>query len=73
VLATGLRKLPFDEWLRVVWPKARATLGGPAYPVQSDHVRIEEHELRAWAAPAFRLERRVWPGKYLTVEFIRAT
>ena len=28
LLVTGLRKLPFDDWLRMVWPKARATLSG---------------------------------------------
>jgi SAM-dependent methyltransferase len=49
---------------------ANAVLGRP-WPIQSDHVRLNEPEVRAWAKPALALAERRWIDGYLTLMFRR--
>jgi len=51
--------------------KLRATLPGGQWPLQPDHIRIREADLRQWAGTRFALERRSWIGDYLTVEYTK--
>jgi len=45
--------------------------GSREWPLQSDHVRVDEPALLQWAAPVLRLVRREWLGGFLTFEFER--
>ena len=43
-----------------------------AWPLQDDHVRIRERDLRRWLADRFRDLRRDWIGVYLGFEAVRS-
>jgi ubiquinone/menaquinone biosynthesis C-methylase UbiE len=42
-----------------------------AWPLQSDHVRITDGELRGWTRGHLRLQRRAWTGGYRTYDLTR--
>jgi len=46
-------------------------LSGKPWPLEPDHTRIRERDLRRWLAPSFKLVRREWRGQLLTFELIR--
>jgi SAM-dependent methyltransferase len=48
----------------LVRAKLRSAIAG--WPLQSDHIRVRERELRRWT-PLFRWETRAWVGAYLTL------
>jgi SAM-dependent methyltransferase len=48
----------------LVWAKLRTPVAG--WPMQPDHIRITERNLRQWT-PGFRWEERRWVGTYLTL------
>jgi len=50
--------------------KFRTAFGGK-WPLQSDHLRIEERLLRNWLAPAFLIEKRSWITSYLVLRLKR--
>ena len=56
------------RWTRAgtLWRRALSPLLG--WPLQPDHVRIEEAALRTACASRFRLARREWKGSYLALE-----
>jgi hypothetical protein len=39
---------------------------GRGWPLQSDHLRIRESDMRSWMAQRFKVARREWIGRYLT-------
>jgi hypothetical protein len=41
------------------------------WPLQRDHIRIEESDLRRWADQHFETHGRSWIRHYLTYEFRR--
>lgn len=41
------------------------------WPLQNDHIRIKEPEIRNWTARNLEITQRVWIGKYLTFELIK--
>jgi ubiquinone/menaquinone biosynthesis C-methylase UbiE len=43
----------------------------PAAPLQSDHIRILESDIAAWASEIFEITQRSWIGQYLTFELTR--
>jgi ubiquinone/menaquinone biosynthesis C-methylase UbiE len=58
------------------WPdrfvrKAYLTASRRAWPLQSDHLRILERDIRTWINERFKVKRREWIGQYLTFEFER--
>lgn len=38
------------------------------WPLQEDHIRIQESEIQNWAAQSFEITLRVWINQYLTFE-----
>jgi SAM-dependent methyltransferase len=68
----SFRRRGAREWLGVAVSKARASSGARAFPLQSDHIRIEEAALAGWCGGDFRLEERAWPERYLTLRLRRA-
>jgi SAM-dependent methyltransferase len=56
---------------RDVKAKLLATLPGGQWPLQPDHIRISEADLRRWPGKRFTLKRREWIGDYLTVEYTK--
>lgn len=53
----------------LVWQKLRARVRG--WPRQPDHLAIAEIDLARWMGQAFRPRRRLWIGRYLTLELSR--
>lgn len=49
----------------------RHKLQGKVWPLQPDHVRIREQDLRSWLAPGFAITRRAWRGGFLAYEISR--
>jgi SAM-dependent methyltransferase len=45
---------------------------GQEWPLQSDHLRIRESDIRAWSSQRFEVVRREWINGYLTFEFRKA-
>lgn len=54
---------------RTVLEKMKAVVSG--WPLQPDHIRIDEVELTDWTRNDFRLVNRNWQGSYLTLELVR--
>jgi ubiquinone/menaquinone biosynthesis C-methylase UbiE len=50
----------------------RQKLSAAPWPVEPDHVRIEEADLRRWLAPRFDVICREWRGEQLTFELVKA-
>lgn len=53
---------------RAIKTKARCYVKGEKWPVQSDHTRIDERQIRMWISQKFKVTRRIWK-KYLSYEF----
>lgn len=53
----------------LAWRKLRAQVAG--WPRQADHLPIAEADLRRWAAGRFTTPRRLWVGRYFTLELAR--
>ena len=51
-----------------VGAKMRAQFLGQGWPLQEDHLRIRERDLRVWSTPGFEVVVRAWIGQYLTYE-----
>jgi SAM-dependent methyltransferase len=51
--------------------KLGAALLRRAWPLQEDHIRIRERDLRRWSAAGFDVAWRAWIGNFLTYEFVR--
>jgi hypothetical protein len=56
---------------RLVGHKLGSALLGRPWPLQADHVRLTEAELRAWAEDHFEITARGWTDAYLTFEMRR--
>jgi SAM-dependent methyltransferase len=56
---------------RLVGHKLGSALLGRPWPLQPDHVRLTEVELRAWVEDRFEIAARRWANGYLTVEMRR--
>lgn len=39
------------------------------WPVQADHLRLRESELKTWSTGRFEISRRAWIGQYLSLTF----
>jgi SAM-dependent methyltransferase len=50
----------------LAWQKLRARLRG--WPLQPDHLAVAGRDLARWTRLAFRQRRRLWTGRYLTLE-----
>ena len=48
--------------------KARTALTGHQWPIQEDHIRVPEADVRRWCEGRFRITRRWWAKHYLTLE-----
>jgi SAM-dependent methyltransferase len=59
------------RWPRILTRKARLALLRQPWPLQSDHIRIDERDIAKWTIGRFDLKRREWIGRYLTFEFTR--
>ena len=59
----------FSSRWTLVWQKLRARVVG--WPLQPDHLRIDERDLGCWAGTRLVPTRRCWIGSYLTLEFQR--
>jgi SAM-dependent methyltransferase len=55
----------------LVTNKLSCTLGLRDWPLQADHLRIRERDLRGWISDRFRVVRRAWIGQYLTYDLCR--
>jgi SAM-dependent methyltransferase len=55
----------------LVTAKLSCTLGRRDWPLQDDHLRIRERQLRTWISGRFRVARRAWIGQYLTYDLCR--
>jgi SAM-dependent methyltransferase len=69
VLSGGYADERFTSRPALAWQKLRACLRG--WPLQPDHLAIAENALAGWTAHAFRQRRRLWTGRYLTLELSR--
>ena len=65
-IAALRRKRPLRT-ARLVGHKLRAALLGRPWPLQLDHVRLSEGELRAWTRRRFTITQRGWDDTYLTL------
>jgi ubiquinone/menaquinone biosynthesis C-methylase UbiE len=50
----------------------RNKLSGQAWPLQSDHLRIRERDLRRWFKGRFKMTHRTWDGGYMSYQLRRA-
>jgi SAM-dependent methyltransferase len=53
---------------RLAWEKSKASLMG--WPLQPDHLRINESDVEEWSRGTFSQIYRGWHGSYLTIELI---
>jgi ubiquinone/menaquinone biosynthesis C-methylase UbiE len=51
----------------------RLKLSGKSWPVQPDHLRIKDDDLRHWLRQGFRVLDRSWKGGFLSYELERRT
>lgn len=51
--------------------KLRCTLRSCEWPLQEDHVRIRESDLRQWVSGRFTIQWRSWMGECLAYKFLR--
>jgi SAM-dependent methyltransferase len=65
----GLRFRFKSQTSRIINLKLRCMMRGRAWPVQNDHIPINESDIREWSAGYFSITRRAWIGQYLTYEF----
>jgi SAM-dependent methyltransferase len=56
---------------RLVRYKLRTTVLGRPWPLQPDHVRLTESQLRAWTHRLFKTTHRHWANTYLTLALQR--
>lgn len=54
---------------RLAGRKLAAAAPGRAWPVQHDHIRIREADLRQWTGAEFDVAWRAWVGQYLTYAY----
>jgi SAM-dependent methyltransferase len=70
----GVRTAALDWHQPEVSSVARTILrkmAGKPWPLQRDHVRIEERDFRRWINGRFTVERRTWKGGYLSYQLAR--
>lgn len=53
----------------VAGKKLRCMLPTQQWPVQEDHIRLRESELRKWSRGRFEIAQRAWIGRYLSFTF----
>jgi hypothetical protein len=53
----------------LMFRRLRAVIGG--WPIQSDHLPLDEGALSRWGAPGLELDRRLWSWPYLALELVR--
>jgi SAM-dependent methyltransferase len=70
---TGKGRKPFWHQPEVggLTATIRHKVQGKNWPLQPDHVRIRERDLRSWLAPNLIVTCREWQGGFLTYEFVR--
>lgn len=72
-LRADLSNWPLQLAIRCLLTKGTRRRVNRPWPVQSDHVRIDERQMVAWTRDGFALERRAWtkPGRsgYLSLLF----
>ena len=44
---------------------------GQEWPLQDDHIRIRESDIRTWTSQRLEITRREWIGQYLSFEFTK--
>lgn len=67
-LAQGKRSVA-----KLMHEKLQVALGRREWPLQSDHARIREADVRRWSAQGFKVLRRYWVNKYLAYDFQRTS
>jgi SAM-dependent methyltransferase len=65
---TSESKDSFPFW-EVVTMKVQHLVTGQKWPLQSDHVRIQEVDIQKWISQRFKIRQRKWVGQYLTFKF----
>jgi SAM-dependent methyltransferase len=68
--ADVLRRRP-RRAVRLVGQKLGTTLLGRPWPLQPDHVRLTESQLRSWTRGLFEMTERRWVNTYLTLALRR--
>lgn len=57
--------------VRIFARKLQYSLSGRKWPLQNDHIRIRESDIRKWISGNFKTIQRSWIGQYLTFELRR--
>lgn len=58
-------------WAVALARSLRTVLTTGAWPLQKDHIRVREADLKRWIERRFTVRRRRWYGNYLTFELIK--
>jgi SAM-dependent methyltransferase len=70
----SLKHWPYQEEFKAEVQSLRALAAVKLrghWPLQSDHIRIEERDLRSWLHECFKINRREWRRGFLTFELAR--
>jgi SAM-dependent methyltransferase len=67
IISGQYRDLRFATRHALVRAKMKGALAG--WPLQPDHLRISEQQIRSWTAGLFQLDLRKWIGAYLVLDF----
>lgn len=59
------------RYLTLVKHKIIKNLSFKKWPIQADHIEINERDLQKWLKSQFHKSKREWKGRYLTYEFIK--
>lgn len=51
--------------------KLRHAISKEKWPLQNDHISIQESDIQKWISQGFEVVKRAWIGQYLTFEFLR--
>jgi SAM-dependent methyltransferase len=70
VVRPAMRRRGMAATFALASQKLAASLPGRAWPLQDDHIRIRERDVRRWSAHGLEVVRREWIGNYLTYELV---
>ena len=71
ILTQGCVRVTRGKAILMLARKLWCTLRRQPWPLQTDHLRIAEDELRGWTRPWFRPVARRWAAGYFTIELER--
>ena len=70
-IAARVTRRPHRAAIQMPLLKAFSAKSVNRWPLQSDHIRITDRDLRSWAHGKMSQSRRAWTGGYRTYQFVK--